>query len=283
MRLVDVTTGLLKIGEVARRTGLTVRTLRYYEEIGLLDPSDRLAGGHRVYTMSDLARLYRVCLLRQLGTPLAAIAEALDEPDAPLSDAVDRHLASLDDRLAAMGRLRERVRVVSASLRESRAPADAELLAVLEGMSETDPGITQRLTLLVYDDIEAVHDHLVSVFGFGPGRLVRDDLGVVVHGEMHVGDGVVWMHRSAPEHGLASPASLGAATHCMAVTVDDVDAHHARAVRAGADVVTPPRDMDYGVREYDARDIEGGLWSFMSTLDDDSAREGEPTRGTDDE
>ena len=41
----------------------------------------------------------------------------------------------------------------------------------MEGLGEMDPSITQRLTLLVYDDIEAVHDHLVTVFGFGPGRL----------------------------------------------------------------------------------------------------------------
>jgi DNA-binding transcriptional MerR regulator len=261
-------TARLKIGEVSRRTGLTARALRYYEEIGLLEPSGRLAGGHRVYTTEDLRRLYRICLLRQLGTPLATMAAALDEPDAELSEAVDRHLSVLDDRLAAVGRLRERVRAVSLSLRDDSSPTDSELLALLEGMSDMDAGICQRLTLLVYDDIEAVHDHLVTVFGFGPGQLSRDASGRVVHGELHVGDGVVWMHPASEEHGLASPASLGAATHCMAVMVDDVDAHHARATRAGADIVGPPRDMDYGVREYDARDIEGGLWSFMTTLDE---------------
>jgi uncharacterized glyoxalase superfamily protein PhnB len=53
----------------------------------------------------------------------------------------------------------------------------------------------------------------------------------------------------------------------MAVMVDDVDAHHARAVAAGAEVVGEPRDESYGYREYDARDLEGGLWSFMSPLE----------------
>jgi len=260
-------TARLKIGEVSRRTGLTARTLRYYEQIGLLEPSGRLAGGHRVYTTEDLSRLYRICLLRQLGTPLATMAGALDQPNAELCETVDRHLAVLDDRLAAIGRLRERVRAVSLSLHGDSSSTDTELLAVLEGMSDMDPGISQRLTLLVYDDIEAAHDHLVTVFGFGPGELTRDAGGRVVHGELHVGDGVVWLHPASEDHGLASPASLGATTHCMAVMVDDVDAHHARAVRAGADIVDAPRDMDYGVREYDARDMEGGLWSFMTTLD----------------
>jgi uncharacterized glyoxalase superfamily protein PhnB len=53
----------------------------------------------------------------------------------------------------------------------------------------------------------------------------------------------------------------------MAVMVDDVDRHHERAVAAGAMVVSPPRDMPYGVREYSARDLEGGLWSFMTPLE----------------
>ena len=89
-----------------------------------------------------------------------------------------------------MGRLRERVRTVGESLRVAPdGPDERELVEVMEGLGEMDPSITQRLTLLVYDDIEAVHDHLVTVFGFGPGRLSRDDVGRVVHGELHVGDG----------------------------------------------------------------------------------------------
>ena len=265
----DRTDGRLKIGDVARRTGLTVRTLRYWEEIGLLPASARLVGGHRIYDESDIAVVNRIRLLRHLGTPLLRIPAVIDGSATDLAEAVDRHLAVLDGRLAAMGRLRERVQAVAVSLRENDdgEPASDALLDVLEGSGEMDPGITQRLTLLVYDDIEAVHDHLVTVFGFGPGRLDRDDRGRVVHGEMHIGDGVIWLHPSSAQHQLASPASLGVTTHCMAVMVDDVDAHHARAVAAGADVVGEPRDEPYGFREYDARDLEGGLWSFMSPLE----------------
>jgi uncharacterized glyoxalase superfamily protein PhnB len=52
----------------------------------------------------------------------------------------------------------------------------------------------------------------------------------------------------------------------MAIMVNDVDRHHESAVTAGALVVYPPRDMAYGVREYAARDLEGGLWSFMTPI-----------------
>jgi DNA-binding transcriptional MerR regulator/uncharacterized glyoxalase superfamily protein PhnB len=255
-----------RIGQVSARTGLTARTLRYYEELGLLRPSGRLVGGHRVYANDDLQRLYRISLLRQLGLPLADIARELTDSSSELSGAIDRHLAQVDQRLAALGRHRERMITVRESL-SSGSPTDEELLDLLNELARIDHGLTQRLTLLVYDDIEAVHDHLVAVFGFGPGTITRDESGRVVHGELHVGDGVIWLHPPSAEHHLASPASLGASTHCMAVMVEDVDRHHEQAVAAGATIVCPPRDMEYGVREYDARDLEGGLWSFMTPLD----------------
>ena len=88
-----------RIGQVSARTGLSTRTLRYYEELGLLSPSDRLASGHRVYASEDLRRLYRVCLLRQLGLPLSEIACELDDSTRDLSDTIGRHIGQLDQRM----------------------------------------------------------------------------------------------------------------------------------------------------------------------------------------
>jgi len=68
-----------KVGEVARRTGLTVRALHHFDEIGLLAPSHRGAGGQRLYTRRDLGRLQRVLVLRRFGVALDAIRRALDE------------------------------------------------------------------------------------------------------------------------------------------------------------------------------------------------------------
>jgi MerR family transcriptional regulator, thiopeptide resistance regulator len=254
-----------RIGQVSARTGLTTRTLRYYEELGLFSPSERLAGGHRVYASEDLRRLYRISLLRQLGLPLSDIAHELADSSRDLSDTVGRHIGQVDQRMAALSRHRERMITVRESL-VSGSPTDEELLDVLHDLSEIDHGLAQRLTLLVYDDIEAVHDHLVAVFGFGPGTITRDEAGRVVHGELHVGDGVIWMHPPSSEYHLVSPTSLGVSTHCMAVMVDDVERHHERAGTAGAAVVYPPKNMPYGVREYAARDLEGGLWSFMTPI-----------------
>ncbi len=81
-----------KVGELARRTGLSVRALHYYDEIGLLSPSRRTDAGHRLYTADDVSRLYRISLLRQLGFRLEDIAHVLDDPQWQLREAVQQHL-----------------------------------------------------------------------------------------------------------------------------------------------------------------------------------------------
>jgi uncharacterized glyoxalase superfamily protein PhnB len=67
--------------------------------------------------------------------------------------------------------------------------------------------------------------------------------------------------------GLSSPKAVGATTACMAVMVDDVDAHFRHASEQGAPIEYEPVDQPYGYREYGARDSEGHLWSFMKLLD----------------
>jgi uncharacterized glyoxalase superfamily protein PhnB len=127
--------------------------------------------------------------------------------------------------------------------------------------------VQRRIGILVYEDLELTHDFLVDVFGLGPGTITRDPSGAVVHVEMQAGDGVVWLHPEAPDFGLASPRTAGAATATMAVMVDDVDAHFRHAKAKGATIDYEPVDQPYGFREYSARDPEGGLWSFMKPID----------------
>src|SRR5215210_8585811 len=84
-----------KVGELARRTGLSVRALRYYDEIGLLSPSRRTEGGHRLYTAGDVVRLQQIKSLRALGFSLREIGEYLNGADVPLGRVIELHLARL--------------------------------------------------------------------------------------------------------------------------------------------------------------------------------------------
>ena len=88
-----------KIGELARRTGLTVRTLHHYDAIGLLSPAGRREGGHRVYGEDDVRRLYRIVSLRSLGFPLGDIAGVLGPDGFEPRAAVEDHLRRLEDRM----------------------------------------------------------------------------------------------------------------------------------------------------------------------------------------
>ncbi len=124
---------------------------------------------------------------------------------------------------------------------------------------------TQRIvTVLVYADLAAAHDFLVAAFGFDSGGVHRTDEGEVMHGEVALGGEAIWLHRVSPDYGLRAVADLGSATGMLNVFVEDVDAHYAQAMAAGATIVFPPTDQPYGQREYGASDTEGRLWSFAT-------------------
>ena len=257
------TNGGRRVGELATATGLTVRTLHYYEEIGLLDPPERTPAGHRLYSADDVERLYRVSVLRGLGLPLGEIKKALDDPSWQLRSALDAHLVDIDARLKHVSRLRGRLTTLISTLERAADSHTDNLISIIEEMNKMTTAVERRISILVYSDIESAYDYLIRVFALTPGELTRTDDGEVVHGELHAGDGVVWLHPETDEFRLASPSTLGAATASMAVMVDDVDDHYRHAVGEGADIVYPPVDQPYGYREYSARDCEGALWSFM--------------------
>jgi len=256
-----------RVGELAAASGLTVRTLHYYEEIGLLVASDRTEAGHRLYSDADVERLYRISLLRRLGLPLTEIGRALDDPAWSLGAAMAAHLGDLDRRLEATAQLRARLAQLVGSIESAGGDRTDDLLNILEAMTMLDTTVQRRISILVYADLEAAFEYLVRVFGLGPGELTRDADGQVVHGELQAGDGVLWLHPESAQWGLASPKSVGAATATVAVMVDDVDAHFGHASAEGAETLYEPVDQPYGYREYDALDLEGHLWSFMKPLD----------------
>ncbi|WP_127529614.1 MerR family transcriptional regulator [Paenibacillus kobensis] len=66
-----------KVGDLAKLTGLTVRTLRFYDQIGLFSPSGQTESGHRLYNESDLSRLHQIVSLKELGLSLEEVRDVL--------------------------------------------------------------------------------------------------------------------------------------------------------------------------------------------------------------
>ncbi len=121
---------------------------------------------------------------------------------------------------------------------------------------------TGVVPVLFYRDAPAMLDWLERAFGFTRRLVVPGAGGAVRHSELTLGESVIMVSSSMPERKQRGPAELGAATGGVCVYVADPDAHHARAVAAGAEVLFPLKDSDYGSRDYTARDPEGTMWTF---------------------
>ena len=122
----------LRIGELAERAGLTVRTLHHYDQIGLVRASERTEAGHRRYSEADVHRLYQVVALRPLGVPLARIARALEGDGFTLRDAVTAQLEAVENELLHARRLRRRLERILEVLERSDDPSVSELTQIME-------------------------------------------------------------------------------------------------------------------------------------------------------
>ena len=135
-----------RVGRLAAATGVTVRTLHHYEELGVLVPSGRSEAGHRLYADADLRRLYRILALRELGMSLAEIRETLDD-GAELGAVLRAHLTHVERSIDRRRALRDRLARLCAQAEEGISTD--ELIATIEGMAMRERYFTkeQRDTL----------------------------------------------------------------------------------------------------------------------------------------
>jgi DNA-binding transcriptional MerR regulator len=122
-----------RIGELARAAGVTVRALHHYDRLGLLVPSERTHGGHRLYTAADVQRLYRLLALRELGLPLGEIGAIL-EADGALTGTVRSHLEHVERQLDQLAALRMKLTRLLAAL-DGGDESTERFLDAMEAMS----------------------------------------------------------------------------------------------------------------------------------------------------
>lgn len=119
-----------------------------------------------------------------------------------------------------------------------------------------------------YRDAGAAIEWLCKAFGFERQLVVPGEGGTILHAQLVFGNGMLMLGSARDDdfgrlqQPLAEPG--GPVSQTTYVIVSDVDAHHAGAAAAGADVVMAPEDQDYGGRLYSCRDPEGNLWNFGS-------------------
>ena len=108
----------MRIGELADQAGVTPRTIRYYEGLGLLGPSEREGQGFRYYTEAELTRLKKIDVLKQIGLTLEEIGEVIplycEDPTGLLGkrrvlELLEAQLAETDEKIEALQRFRSEI------------------------------------------------------------------------------------------------------------------------------------------------------------------------------
>lgn len=133
-----------KVGELAQRAGLTVRTLHHWDEIGLLRPSGRTPSGHRLYEEADLARLHRIRSLRFLGFGLEDTARLLERPERHLAALIHGRLAELDEQIELARKLKSQLETFARRLERAEAMSLDEMMNQLELMKMYEKHYTQE-------------------------------------------------------------------------------------------------------------------------------------------
>jgi uncharacterized glyoxalase superfamily protein PhnB len=144
---------------------------------------------------------------------------------------------------------------------------------------QNPPANMPRITPNVfYDDLGHALDWLAKAFGFEARMTIPGEDGGIIHAEMKVQDGVIMMSPTSDNEDWKTPESLGSSvTMSLYVYVNDVDAHHAAAKAAGAEIVSDLEDMFWGDRTYVARDFAGHRWTFAQAVKEVSPGDMQPS------
>lgn len=128
----------MSVGVLAERSGVTVRALHYYDEVGLLSPSARSAAGHRRYGAEDIARLQQIRSLQHLGFSLKEIADLLRRPDRSPREMIEAQRERVETQIATLTELCERLQGLVTIVEAADTPSVDALLDVMEVMSRME-------------------------------------------------------------------------------------------------------------------------------------------------
>ena len=130
-------------------------------------------------------------------------------------------------------------------------------------LDKTKTGTT-IIPCLTYRKASAAVEFLCKAFGFEKKMVMEGDGGTIAHAELTLGNAMIMLGSvKDTDYGrlVKPPKEAGISTQTLYLVVDDADEHHARAVKAGAEILLPLKTQDYG-RDYTCRDVEGNVWTF---------------------
>jgi DNA-binding transcriptional MerR regulator len=129
---------LRTVGAVSELTGVTIRTLHHYDEIGLLSPSERTAAGYRLYSDSDLIRLHSILNWRDMGFGLADIAEMLDEPRQDITTGLEQQRERLAERSRRLTEMIDALDRAISETEQGRTMTDENMRHIFAGFDPSE-------------------------------------------------------------------------------------------------------------------------------------------------
>jgi MerR family transcriptional regulator, thiopeptide resistance regulator len=154
----------MKVGELAKRTGLSIRTLHHYEEMGLLAPRERTQSGHRLYGETDVVQLQKVLALKQLGMSLEQIRNWLHAHPFEVVDAVRMQRKRVSRQIEMLTSVQRRLELIEHRMNGSETVSVDDILEALEAMAMFEKYYTQeQLEQLEQRRIELGEDTIKAV------------------------------------------------------------------------------------------------------------------------
>ncbi|WP_051834053.1 MerR family transcriptional regulator [Streptomyces sp. NRRL S-646] len=161
-------TGLFTIGELARSTGLTVRTIRYWSDEGVLTPVTRSTGGYRLYDAESAARLELIRTLRELGLGLADVRKVLDG-ERTVAEVAAAHVVALDAQIRSLKVTRA---VLSTVARRGSTAEEMTLMNRLARLSAAERArIVEDFTTEIFDGLDTADPDIRKRLRFAPADL----------------------------------------------------------------------------------------------------------------
>ncbi|MEV6327730.1 HEAT repeat domain-containing protein [Streptomyces sp. NPDC051909] len=151
----------MRIGEVARRSGVSARMLRHYESLGLVRPTGRSGTGYREYSDENIRRVFHIESLRSLGLSLRDVGRALDDPGFAPAELVADLVRRTEERIAAETELLTRLRRIGAA--EPAGWEDVlQTVALLQALRSPSPGARQRAAFSAVEEVPVPVEALVE-------------------------------------------------------------------------------------------------------------------------
>lgn len=164
----------MKVGELARRTGVSVRTLHYYGEIGLLEPRAVTPAGHRLYGTTELARLQQIKSLRQLGFRLEEIRACLDTPEFAPRKVIAMHVERLRAQISQEERLVALLQTLDAGWASGSLASADDFIRAIESITQLERAFSPDEIREIRDRGERLgRDHVREIEREWPSLITR--------------------------------------------------------------------------------------------------------------